>query len=341
MKVGKIFTSRIGWLFLVVALVLLSVMPVAAISTDKAIYLINGSLGDNSFYDSGEAGMKALQEEFGLDYRTIECGFDSGQYEPALNAAVQFADIIFVISYGFEDILADYADEFPEKIFVNLDTTVINEGGTITSVDYIEEESAFLAGVVAGLVTTSDLPNVNPEKIIGVVGGDTDPVVQSFIFAYENGAKLIDEEIQLETKFLGDWEDSSKGKQAALQLYDLGADIVFQVAAAAGMGVLQASGERDLYSIGVDINQNGLVPGHVVASDIKDVGLSIQNVYRTIVDGTYEAGQVLDYGLASGTVDVVFEDNGDVLPVEMIERVNEIREQILSGELTVERYQVE
>lgn len=337
----KLLRSKGFLLVAVLAAVLVLSSAVFAIDTTKAIFLINGSLGDNSFYDSGEAGMKALAEEFGLDYRTIECGFDSAQYEPGLNAAVQFADIIFVISYGYEDILTQYADDFPDKIFVNLDTTVQNPGGTITSVDYVEEESAYLAGVVAALVTSSDMPKANAEKIIGVVGGDTDPTVQSFIFAYKNGAEYIDPDVRTEVKFLGDWENSSKGKQAALQLYDQGADIVFQVAAAAGMGVLQASGERDLYSIGVDSNQNAIVPGHVVASDIKDVGLSIQNVYRTIVDGTYKPGEVLDYGLASGTVDVVFEDNGGVLPQEMIDKVAEVRDMIMNGDLTVERYSVE
>lgn len=334
----KLNRSKGFLLFAVLAAVLVLSSAVFAIDTTKAIFLINGSLGDNSFYDSGEAGMKALAEEFGLDYRTIECGFDSAQYEPGLNAAVQFADIIFVISYGYEDILTQYADDFPDKIFVNLDTTVQNPGGTITSVDYVEEESAYLAGVVAALVTSSDMPKANAEKIIGVVGGDTDPTVQSFIFAYKNGAEYIDPDVRTEVKFLGDWENSSKGKQAALQLYDQGADIVFQVAAAAGMGVLQASGERDLYSIGVDSNQNAIVPGHVVASDIKDVGLSIQNVYRTIVDGTYKPGEVLDYGLASGTVDVVFEDNGGILPQEIIDKVAEVRDMIMNGELAVERY---
>ena len=337
----KLLRSKGFLLVAVLAAVLVLSSAVFAIDTTKAIFLINGSLGDNSFYDSGEAGMKALAEEFGLDYRTIECGFDSAQYEPGLNAAVQFADIIFVISYGYEDILTQYADDFPDKIFVNLDTTVQNPGGTITSVDYVEEENAYLADVVAALVTSSDMPKANAEKIIGVVGGDTDPTVQSFIFAYKNGAEYIDPDVRTEVKFLGDWENSSKGKQAALQLYDQGADIVFQVAAAAGMGVLQASGERDLYSIGVDSNQNAIVPGHVVASDIKDVGLSIQNVYRTIVDGTYKPGEVLDYGLASGTVDVVFEDNGGVLPQEMIDKVAEVRDMIMNGDLTVERYSVE
>ncbi|MRR29886.1 BMP family ABC transporter substrate-binding protein, partial [bacterium] len=242
-------------------------------------------------------------------------------------------------SYGYEDLLKEYADKFPEKTFVNLDTVVQNSKSTITSVDFIEEESAFLAGVVAGMLTLdTSIPNVNDQKIIGVVGGDQDPVVDAFLFAYENGAKTIDPGIVSERKYLGDWEDTAKGKQATLQLYDMGADVVFQVAAAAGMGVLQASGERDLYSIGVDTNQNALVPGHVVASDIKDIGLAITNVFATIKDGTYKPGQVLNYGLSTGGVDVVFDDNGGILPQSIIDKVKELRQQIVDGTLKVEIY---
>lgn len=336
--------KNLFWIFVSVLFfsVFFNGTKVEAISFDKVVYLINGSLGDNSFYDSGQAGIDQLKKDYGVEARTIECGFDAGKYEPSLDAAVHYADVIFVISYGYEDVLKEYADKYPDKIFVNLDTVVENDEHTITSVDYIEEESAFLAGIVAALVTTSqEIPNVNPQKIIGAVGGDTDPVVQSFIFAYENGAKYIDPEVKNETKYLGDWEDTSKAKQATLQLYDMGADIVFQIAAAAGMGVLQASGERGLYSIGVDTNQNAIVPGHVVASDIKDVGKSILNVYKTIKDGTYKPGEVLSYGLESGTVDVVFENNNDVLPKSIIDKVSEVKQMIIKGDLKVERYVAE
>ena len=307
--------------------------------TTKVVYVINGSLGDNAFYDSGQLGMEKIKADYGVEIRTIECGFDSAQYEPSLEAAVGYSDVIFVISYGYEDLVKEYADKYPDKIFVNLDTVVQNDGGTITSVDYIEEESAYLAGVVAGMLTLdTSIPNVNDQKIIGAVGGDQDPVIDAFMFAYENGAKSIDPEIVMEKKYLGDWVDTAKGKQATLQLFDMGADIVFQIAAAAGMGVLQAAGERGLYSIGVDTNQNDLVPGHVVASDIKDIGLAITNIYATIKDGTYQPGQVLNYGLATKGVDVVFEGNGDVLPQAIITKVNEIRQQIIDGTLKVEIY---
>jgi len=311
----------------------------AAPETEKVVYVINGALGDNAFYDSGQAGMDKLAAEYGVETRTIETNFDAGQYEPALQAAVAYADVIFVISYGFEDQLMEYADNNPDKIFVNLDTVVQNEKNTITSVDFIEEESAYLTGVVAGLTTLdTSIPNINDGKLIGAVGGDVDPVIQAFVFAYTNGAQSIDPEITVETKYLGTWEDTAKGKQAALQLYDMGADIVFQIAAAAGIGVLQAAGERDLYAIGVDTNQNDIVPGHVVASDIKDVGQAIYEVFKTIKDGSYQPGQVLEYGLASGGVDVDFEAQEQVLPQSIIDQVNEIRQQVMDGKLVIERY---
>ncbi len=314
----------------------------AAPETEKVVYLINGALGDNAFYDSGQLGIDKLAGEYGVETRTIETNFDAGQYEPALQAAVAYADVIFVISYGFEDQLKEYADNNPDKIFVNLDTVVQNEKNTITSVDFIEEESAYLTGVVAGMTTLdTSIPNINDGKLIGAVGGDVDPVIQAFVFAYTNGAQSVDPEITVETKYLGTWEDTAKGKQAALQLYDMGADIVFQIAAAAGIGVLQAAGERDLYALGVDTNQNDIVPGNVVASDIKDVGQAIYEVFKTIKDGTYQPGQVLEYGLASGGVDVDFEAQQQVLPQSIIDKVNEIRLQIIDGTLVIERYTVE
>jgi basic membrane protein A len=330
--------------FLAVVLALASLASCAqapaASGSKKVVYLINGALGDNAFYDSGKAGIDNIAKQYGVETRTIECGYDSSKFQPALQAAVDFADVIFVISYGFEDQLKEIADKYPNKTFVNIDTVVENSKKTITSVDYIEEESAYLAGVVAGMVTTdTTIKGINPDKIVGVVGGDVDPVVSAFIFAYENGVHSVDPEIQVLKKSLGGaWDDSAKGKQAALQLYDQKADVVFQVAAAAGIGVLQAAKERSLYAIGVDTNQNDLEPGFVIASDVKNVGKTIEDVYKTINDGTYKPGQVLKSGLVAGGVDIALDAKVKVLPQSTIDKVMSIRKQIMDGTLKVELY---
>ncbi len=309
-------------------------------ATQKVVYLINGALGDNAFYDSGKAGIDNIAAQYGVETRTIECNYDAAKFEPSLQAAVEYADVIFVISYGFEDQLKQYADQYPDKIFVNIDTVVENSADTITSVDYIEEESAYLSGVVAGMLTLdTSVKNINADKVVGVVGGDVDVVVSAFVWAYENGAKSVDPEIQVLKKSLGGaWDDSAKGKQAALQLYDQKADVVFQVAAAAGIGVLQAARERELYAIGVDTNQNDLEPGYVPASDVKNVGKSIEEVYKTIADGTYKPGEVIMAGIAAGAVDVVFEAQQQVLPQAIIDKVNELRQQIIDGTLKIPMY---
>lgn len=324
--------------------VLLAACQPAATPTAQApkrvVYLINGALGDNAFYDSGKLGLDNIAQQYGLETRVIEANYDAAKYEPGLTAAVEFAEVVFVISYGFEDQLKAIADENPDKIIVNLDTVVQNSKSTITSVDYIEEEAAYLAGVTAALVTTdTSIKGVNADKVIGAVTGDIDPVISAFTFAYENGAKSIDSGIQVEVKSLGGvWDDPAKGKEATLQLYDQQADVVFQIAAASGLGVLQAAKERGLYAIGVDTNQNDIEPGFVAGSMVKNVGDSIERIYATIADGTYKPGQVLEYGLAQNGVDMVFEAQIKVLPQASIDRVLAIRKEIIDGTLKVERY---
>ncbi len=336
--------KKFVYVLLLVALLSFSLVgcaqQTATPKAQKVVYLINGALGDNAFYDSGKAGIDNIAKQYGVETRTIECNFDAGKYEPALQAAVDYADVIFVISYGFEDQLKAMADKYPNKIFVNIDTVVENTGKTITSVDYIEEESAYLAGVVAGMTTLdTSIANINADKVIGVVGGDVDPVVSAFVYAYMNGAKSVDPDIQVITKSLGGaWDDSSKAKQAALQIYDQKADVVFQVASAAGIGVLQAAKERSLYAIGVDTNQNDLEPGFVIASDVKNVGKSIETVFATINDGTYKPGQVIEDGLKSGGVDIALDAKVQVLPQTIIDKVKAIRQDIIDGKLTIERY---
>lgn len=333
--------KRVLFILVAVALLLAACSPAAApTQAQKAVYLINGALGDNGFFDSGKVGMDAIASNFGVETRTVEAGYDANKYEPSLQAAADYSDLIFVISYGFEDQLKELADKNPDKIIVNLDTVNQNSKNTITSVDFIEEESAYLAGVAAALATLDTaIPGINADKVIGVVGGDVDPVINAFVFAYENGAHSVDPEIKVLKKSLGgEWSDSAKGKQAALQLFDQGADVVFQAAGGAGLGVLQAARERGLYAIGVDINQNDLEPGYVIASDVKYVGKAIEDVYATIKDGTYKSGQVLQYGVKSGGVDLTFEAQKQPLPQSIIDKVMAIRQQIIDGTLKVELY---
>jgi basic membrane protein A and related proteins len=306
----------------------------------KIVYLINGALGDKGFYDSGQAGIKALEATYGATTRTLEGNYDSAKFQALVDAAFEEGDAIFTISYGMEDMIKAAAKANPGKPVVNLDFDIADADKNVTSVDFVEEQSAYLAGVTAALVTTdASIAGTNPDMIVGVVGGDSDPVTTSFMFAYENGAKSVLPDIKVERKTLGGaWEDQAKGKQAAEQLYDGGSDVVFQVAAAAGLGVLQAAKDRNLFAIGVDANQNDLQPGRILASDIKNVGGTIEKVAASMADGTYQPGVVLTYGIAENGVGLDMSAKAPVLNAEVQAKINAIRDQIVAGTLVVERY---
>lgn len=324
-----------------VFLVLLIILTISILGAPKKVaYVINGSLGDQSFYDSGYSGIKQLEKEFGVQTRVIECNFDPSLYYPSLTTAAQWADVIFVISYGFEEELKEIAMKFPNKIWVNIDTVVQDEKGIISSIDYREEEGAFLAGAVAAMVTTmTQLPGINPQKIIGAVGGDDDIVIRSFVHGYEQGAKYIDSEVQVRVIYVGTWDDPAKGKQAALQLYAQGADVVFQIAALTGFGVLQAAQEVGKYAIGVDSNQNPLVPGHVITSDLKEVGQSIYKIFKMIMDGTFEKGKVYSFGVKEGIVGLAVDDyTKKILPPETVDKILKLQEMVANGTIVVKPY---
>lgn len=326
------------YVFIFVLVVILSFTIFAA--PKKVAYVINGSLGDQSFYDSGYEGIQNLKNNYGVETRVIECNFDPSLYYPSLMNAARWADVVFVISYGFEEELKTVAEMFPNKIFINIDTVVEDSKGIISNVDYIEEEGAFMTGVVAGLVTTmTELPGINPDKLIGAVGGDDDIVIRSFVYGYEQGAKYVDPEIQVKTIYVGTWDDPVKGKQAALQLYSQGVDIIFQIASLTGVGVLQAAQEVGKYAIGVDTNQNSLAPGHVITSDLKEVGKSIEVVFKDIVEENYKPGTLYRFGLKEGAVGLAIDEyTYQILPVETVNKILEIQQGVIEGKIEVKEY---
>ena len=74
----------------------------------KIACLINGNLGDLSFFDSANNGMVMLKDELGdaVDISVIEMSYDNTKWEPALiDAAESDYDIIIVGTWQMQEIL--------------------------------------------------------------------------------------------------------------------------------------------------------------------------------------------------------------------------------------------
>ena len=113
-----------------------------------------------------------------------------------------------------------------------------------------------------------------------------------------------------------------------------GVDIVFHAAGDTGNGVIEAAKEAGKKAIGVDRDQNSIAPETVITSAVKRVDVGVYNTVKNLVDGKFEGGSVVTYGLNENGVGVAETTKEDVAP-DILEFVNQQGDKIKSGEIKV------
>ncbi len=317
--------------------------------TLKVALLINGSLGDKSFFDSADNGMKLLKEKYGdkVETKTIEMGKDLTKWEPTLqDVSEQDWDIIIVGTWQMSEPLSNIAPQYPDKKYIIFDTEVDYSTGdfsNVYSVLYKQNEVAFLAGALASKVTTSDMPLANEQKLIGFLGGVDVPVVNDFLVGYIEGAKYVDEDVKVALSYVGAFSDSAKAKEMSLAQYNQGVDIAFNVAGQGGLGQIDAAKETNNYVIGVDSDQAQLFKDSdidkaklITTSALKRVDNSIVRAVEMYKEGTLKFGETEVTGFKEECVGLAENEiYTEVVPEEIRKELSEIKEKLINGEIKV------
>lgn len=318
-------------LILVIAMVLSMGLSATAEEGLKVAVVLSGATGDRSFYDSANEGLQALvASDLGIQGTLIECKNDASMFTTNLIAAAEDNDIVIAVGWEFWDALTEYAPQLPDTKFIFIDNGLDGVGDNLMSITYAQNEGSFLVGYIAGKLTQTGK--------IGAVGGEDSETINDFIVGYEAGAKLANENVEVQVQYAGTYDDPAKGKELALALYDAGCDIVFQVASRTGEGVFEAAAERGLYAIGVDSDQKYINPDVILCSMIKQVNLSIeQAVTAYATEGSWMGGQIWVADMATGLIDVGYGDDTMTQQVsdELKAEVEEIKAQIIAGEIEV------
>lgn len=302
----------------------------------RVVNVLNGPLGDQSFFDDAARGMELIEER-GIAVRNIEGQLENpAQWRSNLESVSGGEwDIVVVGSTQMHDILDQTAVKYPDQSYIIYDDVV--EQPNVASISYMQNEGSFLAGVLAALVTTNpeQFPNATGSGVVGLVGGMDLPVIRDFLAGFEAGVHAVDPGIEVLSSFVGDFADSNKGHDQATAMFEQGADVVFQVAGGAGVGVLKAAADSERYAIGVDSNQNATHEGYILASMLKNIGISLDSAVAAAQEGSLEFGATTKYGLANDGVSLTYEDNGDVVPQEIQDRVAEYAQMVVDGEIEV------
>ncbi len=305
----------------------------------SVVSVVNGPLGDASFFDDAERGIQKLKGS-GHTTQTVQSEANNpAQWKTNVESvATGKWDIVVVGSSQMVDIVDAAAKKFPNQKFIIYDDAPKTIPSNVASIQFKQNEGSFLAGVLGALVVTNKdkFPNATGNaKTIGLVGGMDIPVINDFVAGYKKGAESVDPSVQVKVSYIGNFTDAQKGYDQAKAMFDQGADVVYQVAGGAGIGVLKAAKEAKRYAIGVDSNQNDLQPGFILASMLKNIGEGIVTAVEAADAGKLEYGKVTSYGLANKGVGLTFEKNNNIVPADIQTKVTALAADVASGKIKV------
>jgi basic membrane protein A len=313
-------------------------------------YLVNGNLGDKSFFDSAEAGLEALAEAGRIDYITIEMGGTDEDQPTWLSTLYDVSeseeyDVIICGTYQMPDYLKEVATAYPDQKYIIFDdNTYVGENQNVLNLTYKQNDMGYLVGTFAACMTTdTSLDKINPEAVVGFVGGVDSPVINDFLTGFIEGALAVNADIKVDTRYTNDYVDTAIAKEYGLSMInDNKCDIVWGVAGNAGNGAAEAALETGkAWFIGVDSDQELTFSPDLAAltltSGLKNIGNSLIWVFDELDAGNVYWGTEVTLGLAEGGVGIVTDKNFDkYASSETKAAVAAAQEAVLSGAIVVD-----
>jgi basic membrane lipoprotein Med (substrate-binding protein (PBP1-ABC) superfamily) len=170
--------------------------------------------------------------------------------------------LVFGHGFEFQDAAKRVGPDYPHTVYVV--TSGSSVGANVAGIEFAFADASYLAGMLAGAMTKSN--------VLGVIGGTELPPVRESFTAFSRGAKSVNPAVSVLSSYIGNWDDVSAGREQALAQIGRNADVIFQNADAAGLGVFRAAREtKKALVIGSNSNQNSVAPEITIASVVIDL----------------------------------------------------------------------
>ncbi|MEX1357236.1 MAG: BMP family ABC transporter substrate-binding protein [Gaiellaceae bacterium] len=298
----------------------------APAGSDVRVCLVTdiGGLNDRGFNSLANQGLERAASELGVETRVLESQSDA-DYVPNLSeCATQGYDLIISVGFLMGQATEDAAGQFPDTTFAIIDFAYEAPPANLQGLVFKEQETGYLVGYLAGLVTESNT--------VSSVGGQKIPPVDRFIAGFQKAAVDANPDATTLLGYSQDFVDQAKCKEVALDQIAKGSDVVFQVAGGCGLGALDAAAEKGVWGIGVDADQ-AFLGDHVLTSALKKVDEAVFQTIEKVVNGETVGGGVTVFGLAEDGVGL-----GEVsseVSQDLIDQVEAQREKIINGEIEI------
>ncbi len=291
----------------------------------KVAALFAGKIDDGGFMEAGYRGLLRARDRFGLDTGYID-GIPP-QRERLQQALRELAGggAALVIAHGGQNNEAaqTVAAEFPGTQFA------VTQGGVksanLSSYEVLQEQSAWLAGAAAGLLTKTN--------VVGHMSGIRVRPGLKGRAAFADGLRATNPKAQLLTNFSGTQDDNAVSRRIALAEIDAGADIIFTMLNAGRSGAIEACRARGARQIGNVGDWVKSVPDVFIASAIADVSMAVFDAAGDFHNGTWQPNVIRQLGLANP--DAVRLALADSVPQQVRQQITQYAEAIAAGKIKV------
>lgn len=302
-----------------------------------------GFVDDGGFNQNSWEGLKAIADDYSLELDEDVVYFvseTSDDWLPNLQECAENYDIVVAIGFQLAEVTAQVASEYPDKFFIGVDHDVIDGSANYVGVQFKDDESGFLAGYLAVLVTESN--------IIGGIFGPEIPVIKRFRNGFEQGARLAMADTGKEVTILGEYAssfaNSEEGIAIATQLIEAGADVIFGAAGFTGSEGIKYAAQQGVYVIGVDQDEyfttfnSGRESGaeRLITSMLKRVNVGVYDMVSLLLDGNFDefpGGQNYILSLENDGISFAPEHESDI-PLEYYDMLIDVADMLAFGEIS-------
>lgn len=287
-------------------------------------------VNDQSFNQSAWEGLQRAEKELGIEVKYLESKQDSDYATNIETLVDEDVDLILGVGMKLADAIKEGSELYPDQNFVLVDEEI--DASNVKNILFKAEESAYLAGLIAGKTTKTNN--------VGFIGGMELPVIDTFKYGYMAGVKAANPDAKVQAQYANSFTDQAKGKAIANQMYSNGADIVFTCGGDVGTGAIEAAKENNKFAIGVDRDQSDLAPQNVLTSAIKRVDAGVFETVKSYVNGTFEGGTTTTYGLEENAVGVP-DTTKNLVSQDILDLVEETITKLKNKEITVPKNEEE
>ena len=291
----------------------------------KVGLLTPGPISDQSWNGGAYQGLLRIRDSLGARISHIQTKTPAEFDEQFRQYGSQGYDLVFGHGFEFQDAATRVGRDYPGTVYVT--TSGSASGANVAGMVFGFGDVSYLAGMVAATMSRT--------KVLGVIGGTELPPVKESFAAFTAGAKAVSPGVRVLVSYIGNWDDVSAGKEQALAQIGQGADVIFQNADAAGLGVFQAAREsRKALVIGSNSNQNAVAPEVTIGSVVIDLPRAFLAVAREVHDGHFKA-RVITLGLVDDVVSLVLNPSPtSPIPPATLRAVDSVRADMKAGRFT-------